>query len=116
MGDRDRQHTKLAEDLVAGDLGEMFSVEEFDDEDETIPRDLAALGFTTVNLRVEQPDGTLITIPTSALVLASGTYTFSSTLASELQEGNDQHIQIEKTGGGLIETTTNLLMDVQRKL
>lgn len=115
MADRDRQHVKLSDDLVADDVGVMFSVAEFEDEDEQVPRDLAALGFTTVNMLLEQPDGTVISIPTSALDLAAGTYSFSSA-AGNLIEGADQHVQIAKTGGGLIETTTFLTVDVVAKL
>ncbi len=116
MGDRDRQTVKLANNLTAGDTSEMMSIEEFDDEDETLPRDLSSA--TVIELRIKQPDGTVVAVSHTPISLAVGTYLFTAT-PGDLVEGNDQHAQIHKVGvdsPGNIETSDDILIDVKAKL
>ncbi len=116
MGDRDRQTIKLANDLTAGDTSEIMAVSEFDDLDESIPRDLSAT--TAIELRIEQPDGTIATVVHTAINLLLGQYKFEAGVG-DLVEGNDQCAQIHKVGvttPGKVETSDNILIDVKRKL
>lgn len=115
MGDRDRQHVKLADDLIEGTIGPMFAIAEFDDEDEQVVRDLTAVdgGIIAAVLRLEKPDGTRVDIATGTTDFVNGTYEFNSA-ALDLLEGNDQHCQIRKTfTGGNLEIEAFLLIDVQ---
>ncbi len=116
MGDRDRQTIKLSNDLTEGDTSEVMSITEWEDLDETIERDLSSA--TVIELRIEQPDGTVIAITHTPINLLLGSYKFIAG-AGDLIEGDDQCAQIHKVGVeavGEIETSDNILIDVKRKL